>query len=182
MSRLRVAVAVAALLTLSACGSEAESGADPTADKPTKTAEAEPTTDAPKVATCKLGKGDVKLEQVDDALYVTFNGHPVPETGTVLYSSTVYDDAGEHGAQLGMKYQDGDLTGYFAFDYDTSQQTNLDGEPDHGPAQITGKFPLDELGEVGEIGVASWSATLSVDGNDVARCPADTMESNAFPG
>ena len=42
----------------------------------------------------------VKLVESDEALVATFTGQPVADKGTTGYFVTVFDDAGDVGAQL----------------------------------------------------------------------------------
>jgi hypothetical protein len=88
------------------CG---ESGSDPT----TQNSNTRTDTTAPSAkrestmeATCALtGKREAQatLRYTDDGFDLVFKGQPVPTTGTVLYSATVFDIAEEYGDQLGMK-------------------------------------------------------------------------------
>lgn len=138
---------------------------------------------APK-ATCTLkgkGKADVALEYTDDGFDLTFSGQPVPPTGTALYSATVFDKTGEYGAQLGMKFLDGEQIAYFVFDFTTVEQANLDGDVIVNGDVVSGSFPADRLGQLADAGPASWSAAFNVEGNDIGECPGG-FKSSPFPG
>lgn len=99
----------------------------------------------------------------------------------MLYSVTAFDEAGEVGVQLGMKFQNGEQIGYFVFDFVTYEQTNLDGSPEVAGKTVRGTFPADALGDLADAGVASWSAAFNVNGNDVGTCPGG-VDSLPFPG
>lgn len=141
-------------------------------------------TPQPSAATCTL-KGaqsaKVTLEEQGDALVATFDGQPIADKGTVLYSVTAWDQAGEEGVQLGMKYLNGDQVGYFVFDYGTSEQSSLDGTPEVSGEVVQGTFPTHLVGDIADAGVATWSASLNVDGDDVGTCPGG-IDSLPFPG
>lgn len=122
----------------------------------------------------------VVLESTDDALVVEFDGLPVPKQGTVLYAVTVVDRSGENSAQLGMKFTDGALAAYFVFDHSSAKQTDLPGRPSESGEVLRGDFPLDQVGAAGVNGVASWWATLTVDGVDLGRCPSGPSASQTF--
>lgn len=178
-----------ALLTLTACGGASDDKPDAATDKaesrPSASTSDEPTETAaaPRRASCNLkGKrAKVTLEDAGDALTVTFTGQPITKSGTALYVATVWDEAGEVGRQLGAKYLDGKQIAYFVFDFDTSEQTNLDGSPEVSGKTIDGTFPASALGDLDPGDVASWSAAFNVNGDDVGTCPGG-YESLPFPG
>jgi len=122
----------------------------------------------------------VTLKSTEDALIAEFDGLPVPKEGSVLYAVTVVDQSGENSAQLGMKFIDGALAAYFVFDQSSAQQTNLPGRPAVSQDVLRGTFPLDQLGAIGARGVASWWATLTVNGIDLGRCPSGPSASQTF--
>lgn len=131
--------------------------------------------------TCTLeGKraADVSLEHTSEGFDLTFIGQPIPPSGTALYSATVFDETGEHGAQLGMKYLDGEQIAYFIFSFDTYEQINLNGSALVSDNTVSGSFPTGDLGPLREAGPASWSAAFSVEGTDVGECPGGT---NSLP-
>lgn len=109
-SRRLAPLAAVALLALTACGGTTEDEPDaaskePTASSsaPTESESSEPSQEStPKTprAKCTLkGKesANVTLEDNGDALVATFDGQPVTDRGTVLYSVTAWDAAGEIG-------------------------------------------------------------------------------------
>jgi hypothetical protein len=134
-------------------------------------------------ATCTLeGKraADVSLEYTSEGFDLTFAGQPVPSNGTALYSATVFDDTGEHGVQLGVKYLDGEQIAYFVFSFDTYEQTNLNGAASVNGNTVSASFPAADLGPLRKADPASWSAAFSVEGNDVGECPGG-IDSLPFP-
>jgi hypothetical protein len=189
MTRRLTPLAAVALLMLTACGGTTDDEPDAANEDTTapSSTPAEPTREStPETprATCTLkGKQSAKvtLEDTGDDLVATFDGQPVTDRGTVLYSVTAWDEAGEVGVQLGMKYLDGEQIGYFVFDYVTSEQTNLDGSPEVNGKAVRGTFPDDALGDLADAGAASWSAAFNVNGNDVGTCPGG-IDSLPFPG
>jgi len=90
---------------------------------------------------------------------------------SVLYSVTVtdYDASGSGPAyQLGVKYLDGKLPNVFVYDFNTSQQVNLDSAPTFEASSISAVFPLGQIPGIGSAGM--WKAALSLDGQDVSQC------------
>jgi hypothetical protein len=135
-------------------------------------------------ASCTLKgqrKAEVTLEYTEEGFDLTFTGQPIPPSGTALYSATVFDKTGEYGAQLGVKYLDGEQIAYFIFSEDTGEQINLDGEASINGETVSGSFPADNLGALVDAGPASWSAAINVEGNDVGLCPGG-YNSMPFPG
>lgn len=190
MTRRHLVPVVAAFFALTACGGSTDDGTGNSASDTTPSQSSHPTASesdkltAVKQATCKL-KGpetaDVTLQETGDGLVATFEGQPVRPSGSTFYSVTAFDQAGEEGVQLGMKFLDAELIGYFVFDIGLTQQANLDGSPDLTGKTVRGFFPIEELGTLGKVGAASWSASFSLDGTDVGLCPGD-YESQPFPG
>lgn len=185
MTRRLASLAAAVLLALTACGTsddEPEAGVDDK-DAPSSSPSEQSPAES-RVATCTL-KGsesaEVTLEDNGDAFVMKFDGRPIPASGTALYSATLWDAAGENGVQVGAKYLDGRLIGYFAFDMDETYQTNLDGEPTVTGKTLAGVYPVDSLGDLDPAEVVRWSAAFSVDGEDVGMCPGG-HESQPFPG
>lgn len=134
-------------------------------------------------ATCTLvgkRKAQVTLEYGDSGFDLTFIGQPVPRRGTALYSATVFDESGEYGDQLGMKFLNGKQVAYFVFSVDTSEQTNLDGAATVNGDTVSGTFPAGDLGQLADAGPASWSAAFNVEGSDVGECPGG-IDSLPFP-
>ena len=194
MTRRRIVLmATLVLLTITACGatdnasdtaSEQTASASSTPAEPESSEPTEDTTPPAPHATCRLrGKrrAKVTLKDSGDALVASFDGQRVVERGTTLYAVTAFDDAGEIGVQLGMKFQDGKQIGYFVFDFGTSKQTNLEGSPERSGKTVRGTFPADALGDLADAGAASWSAAINVNGNDVGNCPG-SIDSLPFPG
>ncbi len=171
----RLAATCAVVLLLAACsGSTGEEEEQTVVEQPPTTeseaANAMPTTGK---ATCTL-KGrpvEVTMESNPGGLMLSFVGQPVPAQGEILYSALVYDEGGETGGQLGMKFLDGEQIGYYVFGSEAAEQANLDGEVDVSGNRVTGSFPVDDLGPLGQTGVGMWSASLSINGEDVGMCP-----------
>jgi hypothetical protein len=182
-----LAVAIAGAIAGCSGSSGATSDAAPTSE-PSITPSASPSpTDAAgsgqTTARCTL-KGSVKsiqvtLRQTSDGLTLSFDGYRVTSTGDVFLSAMVFDDS-DNGVQLGMGWLDGRQNDYSVFDFGTAQQANLPGEPAITGDTITGTFPAEELGAVAENGPASWSAALSLEGEDVALCPSDPGKFQPF--
>ena len=179
MTRRRLAlgaVGAALLVALAACGGTDDEGSD--------TASEEASTPEAREATCTLKgkrKAEVTLRDTGDALVVTFVGQPVPSQGDALYSVTALDESGDNGVQLGMSFLNGEQDGYYVFDFGPVQQANLSDDVSVDGKTVTGKFPVDQLGKLGEEGIAAWSATFNVLGDDVATCPGGGG-SLPFPG
>ncbi|MXG91555.1 hypothetical protein [Nocardioides flavescens] len=83
---------------------------------------------------------------------------------------TAYDSTENYGGQMGVKFQDGQQVESFYFD-ETAQQQSLDASATVDGRVISALFPTDVLGELGKRGVSSWSAALSLNGQDVGLCP-----------
>lgn len=129
--------------------------------------------------------GNVDLEQVklisDGArMFLTFDAvNDVPETGTILYSATAWSEDGETGFQMGVKFEDGQEIANFVYNLATYSQkniTNAPAETEH--SRVSVHYPLAELEGLGE--TFNWSASVTVDGTDIDRCP-DGEEKQPFP-
>lgn len=168
------ALVLAVAATAACSGATDASNADKGGDEPKPAAaqsSAEPA--ETREASCVL-KGSraarVRLVDGDDALVATFTGQPVADKGTTGYFVTVFDDAGDHGAQLGITYRDGNPEGYFVFDVGTSTQENLDGEATVDGDTVTGEFPKSAK-PLGDFDVGEWNATFAGNGSDLGKCP-----------
>lgn len=185
---LWVVAAVLIIIIAAGAGGGSDDDSEPAASQTTAAEQSHPaevpSDAAPLTAMCKLKGspgGTATLEQTDDGLVMTFAGLSVSPSGTVLYSVTAFDDAGENGGQLGVKYQDSEQVGYFVFDFGTAEQTNLEGSPQVSGDTVTASVADADLGPLSEVEVASWSAAYSVNGKDVGTCPGG-IESLPFPG
>ncbi|GAA2068440.1 hypothetical protein GCM10009722_34600 [Williamsia deligens] len=93
---------------------------------------------------------------------------PLPTNGTVLLSLLAASQDGSTTRQLGWKTQNGQQVSYFVFESYT--QRSLDGYPDtRVPNEVSGVLPSGDVEALGDNW--HWSATLNVDGEDVAACP-----------
>ena len=111
-----------------------------------------------------------ELVDNDTALVATFTGQPVADAGTTGYFVTVFDEAGDNGAQLGITYRDGNPEAYFVFDVGEATQENLDGEARVDGDTVTGEFPKSAQ-PLGDFDVAEWNATFAGNGTDLGICP-----------
>jgi len=68
----------------------------------------------------------------------------------------------------------------FIFDFVSVQQVDVGVPPQVAGDRVLGDFPKDQLGELADAGVASWSAAFNVDGTDTGTCPAGA-DSLPFP-
>lgn len=178
MIRRLLPLAAIALVAFTSCGETGEKQPEAARSK-VVTSSSAPTEESdpePSAATCTLKgtkTGKVTLEDTGDALVMTFDGQAITKAGTVLYSVMAWDEAGEVGKQLGVKYLDGEQIGYFVYDSGDSNQTNLDGSAEVAGNTVRGTFPADSLDNLKPSEVASWSASFNVNGDDVAMCPGD---------
>lgn len=145
-------------------------------------------------ASCKDKRGDgkggdltsVSLESDGDDLTATFEvTEPIPSNGTALFAIDAWNDAGDTGYQLGLKYEGGRQIAHFVFDQVDANQVNLDGEASTDGTTTTATFPVSEIAKLGES--FKWTAVYNVAGNDADECPkpsGDIMELNqaTFPG
>lgn len=150
------------------CGGSDGDSAKPEQSTSPKAAAPTPT------AACDLSgaKVHVTLTEGKKAIVVTFTGQAVPASGSVGYFAEVWDKAGNTGAQLGMKFNDGEPEGYFVFDNGAAKQTNLDGKADVDGSTVTGTFPK-SAGPLSDFDIAQWNAGLSINQKDVGTCPSD---------
>ena len=189
LGRITVAgISCLALLGFAGCGSDAP---DPSRSEPINSASSstpakaseEPASSSGAEATCKLKGspgGTATLGQDPAGLTMTFTGLPVPPSGTALYSVTAYDAAGEHGGQLGVKYQGGKQIAFFVFDFESGTQTNINGEAEASKDGVTATVPDADLGPLSGVAVTQWSAAYNVNGDDLGVCPGG-IDSLPFP-
>lgn len=175
------------LLALTGCGAGATASPSPTAT----TASATPTA-ASKASIsesiCKDDAGDSsKAVDLDQArllsdgklMYVTFNTVAnVPTTGTILYSVTAWSPDGKTGYQFGTKFQNGREIANFVFNISKSKQENITNGAVAADKQVSARYPLAQLAGLGD--KFGWSATVTVDGTDVDRCPGGETKTQ-FP-
>lgn len=165
------------------------SGADTAASAPTNNPVTETT--AKSVvgeSTCDDVTGDssgnVDLEQVrlisdGTLMFLTFDAvNDVPATGTILYSATVWSEDGENGYQMGVKFEDGQEIANFVYNLTDFSQKNISNSAVTADGRVSVRYPLSELDGLGE--TFRWSATVTMDGTDVDRCP-DGEEKQPFP-
>ncbi len=105
----------------------------------------------------------VTLTDTGDALRVQWEG-PAP-SGDVLWSIMVNDEPYEAAYQVGTR---GD--GAFVFDLIAAQNADLPLTPETSADSVTLDVPWTDL--PGLKGDLRWTGTLSVNGQDVATCPA----------
>lgn len=128
--------------------------------------------------------GIVDLEQVQlvsdgTLMFLTFDAvSDVPTTGTALYSATAWSEDGETGYQIGVKFEDGQEIANFVYNLTDYTQKNLTNAAVTADSRVSVRYPLSELEGLGE--TFSWSATVTVDGTDVDRCP-DGEGKQRFP-
>jgi hypothetical protein len=171
--------------TSSTVGSTASSGpVSPTEDTSAPTPEPTPESTTPSVSqivesVCEDAAGDgdgaADLERVTllsdgELLFITYK---VPEdlssTGTVLYSVTAWNSAGDTGYQMGTKFQGDVEIANYIFSFDSSSQKNLDNGTVAVDGEVNARYPLKDLQGLGD--EFTWSAAITVDGTDVDRCP-----------
>lgn len=150
----------------------------PSTLEPSTAAPSASTSPAATTARCKDKAGDAEVgdfQQVDlkrsgDELVATFAMTATPpKSGTFSALVNVSDEPGNLSRQLGVKWQDGELVGYFIFDSGTAEQTNLDGEPTIDGKSVAMSFPWSSVEDLGD--VWNWYALTTVDGEDVDTCP-----------
>lgn len=167
------------LLALTGCGAGAAASASPTA---ATTAVATPTatmaTNGESI--CKDEAGDSTSQSVDlDQTRLLSDGRlmfasfdtvaNVPVTGTVLYSVTAWSPDGRKGYQFGTKFENGREIANFVLDLGSAKQDNITNGAVSVEKEINVRYPLAKLAGLG--GSFGWSATVTVDGKDVDRCP-----------
>lgn len=182
------------LLSLTACGSTEAEPANEAAPITTSAATqaATPTKDAAEgeseilESICEDARGDgetdlhsARLLSDGTLMFLTYElEDDVPSSGTVLYSVTAWNDAGDAGYQIGTKFQNGQEIANFVYDMTASEQENITNGAVHADGQVSTRYPLDSLSGLGDS--FTWSATVTVDGKDVDRCP-DGQEKTQFP-
>lgn len=92
----------------------------------------------------------------------------VPQTDSVLWSISASSAAGSGTRQLGYKIVDGQESGHFVFRFADAQQENVSDPFDLHAQTLTVDFPTSALAEIGPD--YSWSAVLSIAGDDVDEC------------
>lgn len=129
-------------------------------------------------ARCKDRAGDadegdfdrVDLKRSGDQLVATFTLTAAPpDSGTFSTLLNVSNEEGSLSRQLGVKWSDGELIGYFVFDSVEAQQTNLDGDPTVNGKSVVAGFPWEAVSDLGD--VWKWQAVTTVDGEDADTCP-----------
>lgn len=178
-SRLCVAVAIAAIVSVGSCGDSSEDsvGTEPAPSE--KRASSEPTTATeapvtPRKDSCKLrgSKATAVLKDDVDEVVLTFKGEPVRSSGTTGFYAMVYDAHGEIGGQVGAKFLDGKPIAYFTALDSSGSQMNLPGEPSVKGSTVRLTFPK-AITELGDFDIAKWNAAFTVEGADVGMCPGD---------
>lgn len=112
-------------------------------------------------------------------MFVTFStAAALPAKGTVLYSVSAYSADGQKGYQMGAKFQDGQEVANFIFDNTSSKQENITNRAVAADQRVSMRYPLPSLENLGQ--AFTWSATVSLNGSDVDRCPAG-VGNNKFP-
>jgi hypothetical protein len=123
-------------------------------------------------ADAEIDAGEVRrvvLKHQGDSLKVTFKlTDSFPDAGTFSTLLNVTNADGSASRQLGAKWLDGELIGYFVFDSAEAQQQNLDGQPVVNGKVVTAAFPWDAVSDLGA--VWNWSATTTVEGEDADYC------------
>ncbi len=112
-------------------------------------------------------------------MFMTFSTvAAVPTTGTVLYSVTAGSADGKTGYQMGAKFQNGKEIANFVYNKATAKQENITNGAVAADLQVGARYPLSKLAGLGDS--FTWSATVSVNGDDVDSCPAGDGKT-AFP-
>lgn len=168
MSIIRTAaVTAAAALLLAACGGDPAPKAKP----------AEPTKPAVLRASCELEgayTGQVTLTERKDMFLVEWKGQPVAPKGKTNFAVSVFDKAGERGADFSVDFLDGERIGYFvSITSDTPMVTNLKGDPVVEGDTVSASFPT-SAGSLSKIDVAQWGAAYTVDFDSSGTCPKDS--------
>lgn len=110
------------------------------------------------------------LNHQGDSLNVTFKlADSLPRTGTFSTLVAVSNADGSISRQLGAKWLDGELIGYFVYDLASAQQQNLDGEPIVEGKVVRAAYPWEAVSDLGA--VWNWSAVTTVEGKDADYCP-----------
>ncbi|MCO4276721.1 hypothetical protein NG701_20265 [Pseudarthrobacter sp. HLT3-5] len=121
----------------------------------------------------------VRLLSDGKLMFMTFNTvADVPTTGRVLYSVTAWSPDGKTGYQFGTKFQNGKETDNFVFNISKAKQENITNGAVAADKQVSARYPLAQLAGLGD--KFSWSATVTVDGTDVDRCPGGEAKTQ-FP-
>jgi hypothetical protein len=194
-------ISAVAVLALTGCGASAPAtqpseSQSSNAESSSASAAAPETSSASPTAKAQIGEsickdklGDSKSEAVDisrvrllsdgSLMFMNFTTvADVPTTGTVLYSVTAWSTDGKTGYQLGVKFQDGTEIANFVFNLTAAQQENVTNGAIAAEKQVSTRYPLSMLEGLGD--TFKWSATVTVDGADVDRCPDGGLK-NQFP-
>lgn len=178
------------LASLTACGGGAEESADNDNGSGSGSGDSSALSGS---ASCEDKRGDgkggdltsVSLQSDGENLTATFETtKPIPSNGTALFAIDAWNEAGDTGYQLGLKYDGGQQIAHFVFDHVEANQTNLDGEASTDGTTTTATFPVSEVDSLGES--FQWTAVYNLAGDDVDECPkpsGDIMEPNkeTFP-
>ena len=182
-------------LALTGCGTPADAKPRQTQTSPAPSATFASPTPTPSAkakigeSICKDAAGDstsknVDLDQVrllsDGSLMcVVFTAAAnVPTTGTVLYSVTAWSAEGKTGYQIGSKFQNGREIANFVYNLTTNKQENISNGAVAADKTVSTRYPLSKVAGLGD--TFGWSASVTVDGEDVDRCP-DGEANTAFP-
>jgi hypothetical protein len=91
---------------------------------------------------------------------------------------TAWSPDGKTGYQLGAKFQNGREIANFVYNLTTNKQENITNGAVAADKQVSVRYPLAKLEGLGA--KFGWSATVTVDGTDVDRCP-DGEAKTPFP-
>lgn len=190
--RVCTALAALAFVTVAGCGTSNDAGqtdgglkAESTPPTPDATPKAATTTQPkevkPRKASCNVEGSQARatLEDNVDNVVLTFDGEKIAATDTTGFYATVYDEAGEHGGQIGAQYLDGKLIAYFTAVETDGGQTNMTGRPEVSGSRIIMTFPK-SMGGLGDFAIAKWSAAYTMAGKDIGMCPGD-YDTQPFP-
>ena len=110
----------------------------------------------------------VRLDRTTEDLQVTYQlADGLPRNGTAGIFLSVSSSDGSAARQAGVKWLDGDQIAYFVYDYE--KQKKLPGKVAMKGKRIIATFPLIEFAPLGN--VWKWSATTSLEGEDLDDCP-----------
>ncbi|GAA1340461.1 hypothetical protein GCM10009611_10460 [Arthrobacter roseus] len=93
----------------------------------------------------------------------------LPTAGTVLYSVTASSKDGNTAYQMGSKFQDGQEVANFVYDMGSATQKNITNGVTAVDGEVASRYALGDLEGLGDD--FEWSASVTVDGTDVDRCP-----------
>jgi hypothetical protein len=95
----------------------------------------------------------------------------IPASGRILFSVMASSPDGETSYQIGTSVTDGAESSNFIFNLGTATQYNITNRASINEETVAVRYPLGDLEGLQE--GFRWAATVSVDGDDVDRCPAD---------